>query len=97
MALRKYNMHMTRQIFEELGEGRVRVTNRDGKWGVFRWSGEWLEGDVRDANPNMLVYTGGPNVHPLFNYRWTKLPVDLGRPSGWPEPLEQHLLNTGAL
>lgn len=97
MALRKYYMHMTQQTYEEIAEGIVRVTNRDGKTGVFQWSGEWIEGELREASTNMLVFAGGRDVHPAFNYRWTMVPADRERASGWPEDLERHLETAGVL
>jgi hypothetical protein len=84
-------MHMTRQTFEELGEGLVRVTNPDGKTGVFTWQGQWIEGDVRDVSVHMLIYTGGPDVERGFEFRWTQMPEDINRPSGWPAPQEHKL------
>lgn len=95
MALRKYFMNLTKQIYEELGGGRVRVTNRDGKTGVFHYDGRWIEGDVREANVNMLIFTGGPNLPEAFDYRWTTLPSDPERESGWPEEQERYLKRRG--
>jgi hypothetical protein len=97
MALRKFILHLTRQTYEELGDGLVRITNPDGKTGVFKYTGEWVEGDVRDASLNMLVYTGGPDCHPDFTFRWTMLPADTSRPSGWPEKYERHLKAVGTI
>ena len=97
MTLRKYYMHVTQQTFEEIGEGLVRVTNRDGKSGVFRWDGPWVEGDLRDVNTNMLVYTGGPDTLAAFKYRWVTVPADIERASGWPEEIERHLKASGTL
>lgn len=95
--MRRYVMHLTQQIYEEIGEGRVRVTNRDGKSGVFDLNGRWIEGDVHDANVNMLVYTAGPEMPAGFSYRWLAVPADTRRPSGWPAPLEERLVAAGVL
>ena len=97
MASRRYFMHMTRQTFEELGDGLVRVTNADGRTGVFTWQGQWVEGDVRDVNTHMLIYTGGPDVEPGFEFRWTLLPQTVDRPSGWPAAQERPLKSKGLL
>jgi len=97
MALRKYYMHLSHQTFEELEPGIVRVTNQDGKSGVFRWDGPWIEGEVRDVNINMLVFTGGPDTPAAFNFRWVKVPADIERASGWPEDIERHLIASGTL
>jgi hypothetical protein len=96
-AMRKYVMHLTQQTYEEIGDGRVRVTTRSGKSGVFRWDGEWLEGDACDPNANMLVYTAGPDMPEGFGYRWTQVPVDTERLSGWPEHLERQLISAGII
>ena len=97
MTLRRYYMHVSHQTFEEIGDGLVRVTNRDGKTGVFKFTGEWVEGELHDASANMLMYTGGPDVHPAFSFRWTKLPTDPDRPSGWPEAQERILKASGTI
>lgn len=97
MAMRRYIMHMTQQTYEEIGEGLVRVTNRDGRTGIFTLDGQWLEGEVKDANTNMLVYTAGPNMPPDFQYRWLSVPADTERASGWPERLERQLASSGIL
>ena len=59
MPLRKYYMHMTQQTYEEVAEGIVRVTNRDGKTGVFRWSGEWIEGAERGLTAVGILCANG--------------------------------------
>jgi len=97
MTLRRYTMHVSHQTYEEIGDGLVRVTNRDGKSGVFKFTGEWVEGDLRDASTTMLMYAGGPDVHPAFNFRWTKLPAAPDRPSGWPEAQERILKASGTI
>ena len=47
--------------YEELGEGRVRVT-KDDRHGVFDWEGHWFEGKITHADPHFLQYVGGPNL-----------------------------------
>ena len=97
MSLRKYFMHLTHQTYEELGEGIVRVTDRNGRTGVFHWTGPWIEGELRECNINMLSFTGGPNIPKEFNYRWPEVPADTKRTSGWPEKLERYLTSVGTL
>lgn len=87
--LRKYYYVRARQFFEELESGRVRVTDADGRTGIFSWDGHYLEGDLSVANEHMLVYVGGPTVPKVCNYRWTEIDADVNRPSGWPEALEE--------
>ncbi|MGK2910590.1 MAG: hypothetical protein ACSLE1_12435 [Sphingobium sp.] len=97
MALRKYHMHLNGERYEEVGEGRVRVTAADGRAGVFRCDGHWIEGDLREANLNMLVFCGGPTVPAIFNYRWPEVPADVNRSSGWPAAHEEYLIGVRIL
>ncbi|MDB5714836.1 MAG: hypothetical protein JWO15_2233 [Sphingomonadales bacterium] len=92
---RKYKICVSEEVYEELDGGLVRVTARDGRTGTFRCDGRWLEGDLREANLNMLIFCGGPNVPTIFNYRWPEVPAAIDRPSGWPEAHERHLKNVG--
>lgn len=97
MSLRKYVMRINGQTYEELGDGLVRVTDAGGATGIFRTDGRWVEGDLRQANIHMLVYTGGPMIPREFNYRWPEVPVDTARPSGWPQAHELYLKAIGAM
>lgn len=54
---------ITGGIYEDLGDGKVRVENpKTGGHGIFMWDGTWLEGDVTYADPHMLVYIGGQDL-----------------------------------
>ena len=88
---RKYRHVAMKQTFEELPGGRVRVTADDGRWGVFDWRGPWIEGELTQANIHMLAWCGGVDLPPECRYRYGETPVDIDRPSGWPEPLEKLL------
>ena len=88
---RKYRYVAMKQTFEELPGGRVRVTCDDGRSGVFRWDGPWLEGDLTQANLHMLAWCGGTDLPRECGYRYGEVPVDLDRPSGWPSELEDIL------
>ena len=62
-------------IYEEVGDGTVRVEDRSkGKYGVFKWDGDWLEGDITYADPHMLYIIGGPDLPPGKDIFWTVLP-----------------------
>jgi hypothetical protein len=50
---------MSGTLYEDLGDGRVRVTRKDGQTGVFHADGQWIEGDVTQADLHMLVWVGG--------------------------------------
>ncbi len=54
---------ITGGIYEEIGDGKVRVENpKTGGYGIFTWDGTWIEGDVTYADPHMLVYIGGQDL-----------------------------------
>jgi hypothetical protein len=90
--LRKYYYVALKQTYEELGEdGKVRVTTEDGRSGIFHYSGKYLEGELTQANIHMLMWCAGPTIPDECNYRWHEVPVDINRPSGWPENLEKAL------
>ncbi len=46
-------------VYERIEEGRVRVTTRDGRSGVFDDTGRRLEGDLGQVDPNMCDWIGG--------------------------------------
>jgi nitrite reductase/ring-hydroxylating ferredoxin subunit len=55
-------------LYEDVGGGRVRVTTRLGKVGIFGADGVRLEGDVGTVDPNMCNWIGGrqlPNAGAL--------------------------------
>ncbi|MBV9994485.1 MAG: hypothetical protein JO127_04660 [Caulobacteraceae bacterium] len=88
-ALRKYYHVSARQTFEEVGDGVVRVTADDGRTGLFRWSGEWIEGELTQCSAQMLLWCGGPNLPPDMNFRWVEAPRHMGtseHPWPWPDP-----------
>ena len=89
--LRKYYYVLRKQTFEELPDGNVKVTDKDGRSGIFTWEGKLLEGDLTTVNRHMLAWAGGPTVPKICNYRWNELRIDADRPSGWPEDLEKML------
>lgn len=90
--LRKYYYVALKQTYEELREdGKVRVTDENGRSGIFHYSGKYLDGELTQANTHMLVWCGGPTVPEECNYRWHEVPADIERSSGWPEHLERTL------
>lgn len=88
---RKYRYVRLKQTFEELPGGRVKVTTDDGRTGIFDWQGPWIEGELTQANTHMLCWTGGPILPDEMRFRYHLLPIDIDRPSGWPEYLEKAL------
>jgi len=62
-------------MYEELGDGLVRVS-RNGSYGVFRYDGTHIEGDVTHADPHFLNYVGGPNLPEGADVFWAVQAVD---------------------
>ena len=89
--LRKCRYVQGKQLFEELGDGRVRVICDDGREGLFTWDGHYIEGELTTTNEHMLRYVGGPDLPRACNFKWTILRAAPDRPSGWPEELEPYV------
>jgi hypothetical protein len=51
----------TRALYELDGDGAIRVT-LDGKSGRFTSEGRWLSGELREADPQLCGWVGGPRV-----------------------------------
>lgn len=57
--MRKKQHPLSGAIYEDLGDGRVRV-DKAGSVGIFRAAdGAWLEGDLTFADPHLLLWVGG--------------------------------------
>lgn len=92
--LRKYYYVARKQTFEEVAGGLVRVTDAEGRWGLFEWGGKYLEGELTQASAHMLVWCGGPMQSDEFRYYWIETPIDVTRKSGWPEEYEALVLRS---
>lgn len=88
---RKYYAVLDKQMFEEIGDGLVKVTNSEGEWGIFRSTGPWVEGPLTQCNIHMLNWTGGNRLSKISNFRWTEYPTDLTRPSNYPADMEKEI------
>ncbi len=53
---------LTRAIYETQSDGLVRVTEENGASGVFHPDGRWCSGELRDADPHLLGWVGGPSL-----------------------------------
>jgi hypothetical protein len=51
----------TKALYEQDGDGNVRVTHQ-GMTGLFTSSGQWLEGELFEADPQLCGWIGGPKV-----------------------------------
>ena len=62
-------------MYEEVGDGVVRVQKGDSdRYGLFTWQGKWIEGDIKQAGPNMLRYVGGPDLPQDREVLWLLAP-----------------------
>lgn len=52
---------LTRGVYESQDDGLVKVTE-DGKQGVFDLTGRWRSGELRHADPHMILWVGGPEA-----------------------------------
>lgn len=52
---------LTRGIYESLDDGLVEVTE-GGKTGRFDLTGRWRSGELRHADPHMILWVGGPQL-----------------------------------
>lgn len=52
----------TRALYEQDGNGRVKVTTVDGEVGLFDADGVWIDGEVFDADPQLIGWIAGPKV-----------------------------------
>jgi len=51
----------TRALYERIDAQRVRVTLGEQS-GVFRPDGSWIEGELREADPQLCGWLGGPRM-----------------------------------
>lgn len=49
-------------LYEQDGDGNVRVTAAGGESGLFTPEGRWLEGELRESDPHLCGWIGGPQV-----------------------------------
>jgi hypothetical protein len=50
----------THALYEQDGNGNVKVTRTDGTWGLFRSDGRWVRGEVRECDAQMCNWIAGP-------------------------------------
>lgn len=46
-------------LYEMHGDGQIKVTNGD-RTGVFTTQGEWVSGELRECDPQLCGWVGGP-------------------------------------
>ena len=52
----------SRALYESQENGLVRVEGPDGRAGLFHQDGRWHSGELRDADPHLLGWVGGPQL-----------------------------------
>jgi len=63
----------SRALYEQDGAGHIRVT-LDGRTGTFAVDGRWLAGELRDCDPQLCGWVGGPQI---ANHRTATIAKDL--------------------
>ena len=59
---------LTRDVYGIDSEtGLVRVTQADGRTGLYGWSGEWRSGEEFDVDPCFCVWVGGPRAEEKYD------------------------------
>lgn len=51
----------TKALYEQDGNGNILVTD-DGRTGTFTIKGRYLSGEVRECDPQLCGWVGGPQV-----------------------------------
>ena len=62
----------TKAHYELDDDGNIRVS-KDGQWGVFATNGRHLRGEIRECDPQLCGWIGGPQI---ANHRVSKSPID---------------------
>ncbi len=75
----------TQAVYARQDDGSVRVEHPDGRSGWFDAQGRWLRGDLRDADPHMIVWLNAPDAGSRRT-RGMAGGAAAGRPRGVPVP-----------
>jgi hypothetical protein len=51
----------SKALYEATDDGRVKVTAGE-RVGYFTQKGKWLSGEIKDADPHLCSWVGGPQV-----------------------------------
>lgn len=58
----------TRALYEQDGNGNIQVTDGE-RQGLFTIEGRWLSGELRECDPQLCGWVGGPQ---LANHRMSE-------------------------
>jgi hypothetical protein len=51
----------TNALYEQDGHGNILVTDR-GRSGLFGTDGHWISGELRECDPQLCGWVGGPQI-----------------------------------
>ena len=51
----------TKALYEQDGAGNIRVTDK-GAVGIFGIDGHWISGELRECDPQLCGWVGGPQI-----------------------------------
>lgn len=51
----------SKALYEQDGEGNIRVTDGD-RVGIFGTDGHWISGELRECDPQLCGWVGGPQI-----------------------------------
>ena len=60
--MRKLRHPLSGAIYEVDDDGLVLVTTRDGSSGRFTDQGVWVDGELKNCDPHVCVWVGGPQL-----------------------------------
>ena len=72
--MRKKVHPLSGAVYEDMGGGKVRV-DKAGKVGIFKTTGEYLEGELTFADLHMLVWVGGRELPAGMNVNQRLMPL----------------------
>jgi len=73
-TLRKEPHPLGGTTYSAIGGGKVRIDHEDGRYGIFTWEGEWIEGEITQGDLLMLQYIGGPDMPLDHDILWMLAP-----------------------
>ncbi len=62
--MRRRKHALSGAVYDVRDDGNIDVVARDGTAGTFTPSGEWVDGDLRHADPHLCGWLAGPQVPP---------------------------------
>jgi hypothetical protein len=60
--MRKLRHPLSGAIYEIDADGLVHVTSREGRSGRFTGEGVWVDGELKQCDPHVCVWVGGPQL-----------------------------------